>query len=182
MRFKIDENLPGEFVEMLRGAQHDAQSVLDEGLGGAPDTRLAEVCRSERRAIVTLDLDFADIRAYPPHEQAGLIVTRVEDQRKRRVLTVFEQVGGMLETEEVAGPLVAGAEGRGGEGGVARVGGTGGGEGGRALGGTRDAAQAAPREEDGRTRPPVRVRISLHGHSIGHLAVPTALGARSRNA
>ena len=105
MRFKIDENLPGEFVEMLRGAQHDAQSVLDEGLGGAPDTRLAEVCRSEQRAIVTLDLDFADIRAYPPHEQAGLIVLRVEDQRKQRLLAVFEKVVAMLETEALAGRL-----------------------------------------------------------------------------
>ena len=37
MRFKIDENLPAEFVEMLRCAQHDALSVLDEGLGGAAD-------------------------------------------------------------------------------------------------------------------------------------------------
>ena len=105
IRFKIDENLPVEFVEMLRGAQHDAKSVLDEGLGGAPDARLAEACRAERRAIVTLDLDFADIRAYPPHEQAGLIVLRVEDQRKRRLLTVFEQVVAMLETEALAGRL-----------------------------------------------------------------------------
>ena len=105
MRFKIDENLPAEFVEMLRGASHDAQSVLDEGLGGAPDTRLAEVCRSEQRAIVTLDLDFADIRAYPPHEQAGLIVLRVEDQRKQRLLAVFEKVVAMLETEALAGRL-----------------------------------------------------------------------------
>ena len=105
MRFKIDENLPVEFVEMLRGAQHDAQSVLDEGLGGAPDTRLAEVCRSEQRAIVTLDLDFADIRAFPPHEQAGLIVLRVEDQRMQRLLAVFEKVVAMLETEALAGRL-----------------------------------------------------------------------------
>ena len=34
MRSKVDENLPAEFVEMLRAATHDAQSVLDEGLGG----------------------------------------------------------------------------------------------------------------------------------------------------
>ncbi len=105
MRFKIDENLPVEFVEMLRGAQHDAKSVLDEGLGGAPDARVAEACRAERRAIVTLDLDFADIRAYPPQEQAGVIVLRVEDQRKRRLLTVFEKVVAMLETEVLAGRL-----------------------------------------------------------------------------
>ena len=105
MRFKIDENLPAEFVEMLRAATHDARSVLDEGLGGVADDRVAQVCRAEDRAIVTLDLDFADIRVYPPHEQAGLIVLRVDDQRKRHLLAVFEQVVEMLDTEVLTGRL-----------------------------------------------------------------------------
>ena len=105
MRFKIDENLPGECVEMLRCAQHDAQSVLDEGLGGVVDERVAQAYRAEGRAIVTLDLDFGDIRAYPPHEYAGLIVLRVEDQRKRHLLPIFERVVAMLETEALAGRL-----------------------------------------------------------------------------
>ena len=103
MWFKIDENLPAEFVEMLRAATHDAQSVLNEGLGGVADDRVAQVCRDEHRAIVTLDLDFADIRAYPPHEQAGLIVLRVEDQRKRHLLVVFGQVVEMLDAEVLTG-------------------------------------------------------------------------------
>ena len=98
-------HLPAEFVEMLRSAEHDAQSVLDEGMGGAADARVAEACRAEGRAIVTLDLDFADIRAYPPNEQAGVIVLRVDDQRRQRLLTVFEQVVRMLETEDVRGHL-----------------------------------------------------------------------------
>ena len=105
MRFKIDENLPVEFVEMLRLAQHDARSVLDEGLSGAADDRLAQTCRTEERAIVTLDLDFGDIRAYPPHEQTGLIVLRVEDQRKQRLLAVFERVVELLDTEVLRGRL-----------------------------------------------------------------------------
>ena len=54
---------------------------------------------------MTLDLDFGDIRAYPPHEQAGLIVLRVEDQRKQRLLAVFERVVKLLDTEVLRGRL-----------------------------------------------------------------------------
>jgi predicted nuclease of predicted toxin-antitoxin system len=65
-KFKVDENLPVDVVELLSLAGHDAVSVLDQQLGGRPDPLLASVCQHEGRALVTLDLDFADIRTYPP--------------------------------------------------------------------------------------------------------------------
>jgi predicted nuclease of predicted toxin-antitoxin system len=65
MRFKVDENLPIEVAELLRQHQHDALTVLDQQLGGHPDPDVAQVCLVERRALVTLDLDFSDIRHYP---------------------------------------------------------------------------------------------------------------------
>ena len=68
MRFKADENLPVEAAEVLRGSGHDAQTVLEQQLGGTADSGLAVLCQREGRALVTLDLDFADIRAYPPAE------------------------------------------------------------------------------------------------------------------
>lgn len=36
MKFKLDENLPVDLVSDLRQAGHDADSVPDEGLTGAP--------------------------------------------------------------------------------------------------------------------------------------------------
>ena len=63
MRFKLDENLPIELAELFRRSGHDAQTVFDEELAGAEDAEIASVCIRERRAIVTLDMDFADIRA-----------------------------------------------------------------------------------------------------------------------
>ena len=59
---------------------HDAVTVLDQGLGGAKDFQLASICKGERRAIVTLDKDFSDIRSYPPSEYAGLVVFRLQTQ------------------------------------------------------------------------------------------------------
>lgn len=88
MRFKLDENLPIELTELFRRSGHDAQTVFDEGLAGAEDAEIASVCVRERRAIVTLDMDFADIRAYPPPEYAGIVVFRLDDQARDHVLGV----------------------------------------------------------------------------------------------
>lgn len=62
MKFKVDENLPIEVAELLQESGHDAVTVLDQHMGGQEDTTLAAVCLREGRTIITLDLDFADIR------------------------------------------------------------------------------------------------------------------------
>ncbi len=51
MRFKVDENLPVEVAELLRGAGHDAATVADQGVGGALDPDLATLIRGESRAL-----------------------------------------------------------------------------------------------------------------------------------
>jgi predicted nuclease of predicted toxin-antitoxin system len=76
MRFKIDEHLPVEIKELLTHHQHDAVTVPDEDMAGAVDPDVAQACQKEARALVTLDLDFSDIRAYPPEEYQGIIVFR----------------------------------------------------------------------------------------------------------
>lgn len=76
MRFKIDEHLPVEIKELLTHHQHDAVTVPDEGMAGAADPDVARACQKEARAFVTLDLDFSDIRAYPPEDYQGIIVFR----------------------------------------------------------------------------------------------------------
>jgi len=63
--FKVDENLPEDIAATLREAGHQASTVASQGLAGAEDARLAEVLRRERRILVTLDVDFADIRTSP---------------------------------------------------------------------------------------------------------------------
>ncbi len=71
MKFKVDENLPVEIAALLREAGHEAATVLDQKLGGNADPSIASVCRNEDRALVTLDMDFADIRSYPPNQYPG---------------------------------------------------------------------------------------------------------------
>jgi predicted nuclease of predicted toxin-antitoxin system len=99
MRLKIDENLPIEIATLLRDAGHEADTVIDEAMGGAIDESLIARCRDEDRVIVTLDLDFANTRAYPPEHYAGLVVLRLASQRKPHVIAVFAQVLPLLAAE-----------------------------------------------------------------------------------
>ena len=82
MRFKTDENLPLEAAQLLRRAGHDAITILDQQMGGDPDENVASACRREDRVLITLDLDFADLRTYPPESHPGVVVLRLRRQDK----------------------------------------------------------------------------------------------------
>lgn len=104
-RFKLDENLPTEATDVFRNAGHEAVSVMDQQMGGHPDENVAAVCQRERRAVVTLDLDFADIRAYPPADYAGIIVLRLARLDRARVLSVLTRLTPLLDVEPLVGRL-----------------------------------------------------------------------------
>ncbi|MGH3144834.1 MAG: DUF5615 family PIN-like protein [Rubrobacter sp.] len=105
MKFKVDENLPVELTEELRGAGHEAVTVAEQQLVGSSDLDLSEVCRSEDRVLVTLDLDFADIRTYPPEDYPGIIVLRLVRQDKFYVLDVFRRLLKVIGREPLDGRL-----------------------------------------------------------------------------
>ncbi|MCP3957168.1 MAG: hypothetical protein GY719_04890 [bacterium] len=105
MRFKIDENLPVDLAKLLRESGHDAETVYDEDLIGAPDPEIVALCQSENRVVVTFDLDFSDIRAYPPAEHQGLVVLRLKRQDRDHVLKTMERLLPLFEEEEIAGKL-----------------------------------------------------------------------------
>jgi|SRR5690554_615809 len=103
MKFKIDENLPIECVEVLKEAGYKADTVIDEGLGGCPDPLIYNVCLKEKMILVTLDLDFSDIRAYPPSYHDGIIVMRLSNQSKKRIIVKLTQIIPVIKAEEIKG-------------------------------------------------------------------------------
>ncbi len=106
MRFKVDENLPIDVAEILRANSHDAMTIFDQEMVGEPDPRVASVCRVEQRALVTLDLDFSDIRTYPPAAHPGIIILRPRTQSKPDVLALLGRLLPLLGgVERLAGNL-----------------------------------------------------------------------------
>ena len=101
MKFKIDENLPVELANLLQEAGYDAMTVNQQELSGEKDQIIFDICQQEGRVLVTLDLDFADIRSYPPKQFLGIMVLRVIRQDKPYLISVFQKVIRFLSQESV---------------------------------------------------------------------------------
>jgi predicted nuclease of predicted toxin-antitoxin system len=105
MRAKLDENLPAEAADLLRAAGWRCDTVHDEGLAGADDGRVAAACRVEARVLFTMDVDFADIRAYPPSEYEGIVVLRPTTPSRRNVLALLARVVSVIKADWVGHQL-----------------------------------------------------------------------------
>ena len=77
MKIKLDENLGNREANYFRQAGHDVATVLEEGLCSSADEKLIEICRSEERCLVTLDLDFGNPLLFKPEDYAGIAVLRL---------------------------------------------------------------------------------------------------------
>lgn len=96
MQIKLDENMPVEAVVAFQNASYQADTVGDEQLAGHVDSSIALVCKRENRILITLDLDFSDIRHYPPEEYPGIIVLRPAIQNRGTILRLVENVVTLL--------------------------------------------------------------------------------------
>ena len=89
---KLDENMGRSHVELLRAAGYQVDRVTDEGLSGAADPAVWQRVQAERRFFITLDLDFSDVRLYPPGSHAGVLLLRPRSKSRDAVAEVRQGV------------------------------------------------------------------------------------------
>ena len=106
MRIKVDEDLPGQVVQLLRVSGYDASSVTEQGMGGWKDPELWQAVQREKRFLVTADKGFGDIRQYPPGTHAGVLVLRPDQDGIEPVLRLLQQVLSTGSLEAFNGALV----------------------------------------------------------------------------
>ena len=80
MHFLVDENLPVDVAEILRGSGHDVLHVAETDRRGASDREIWQLATREARIIMTRDLDFPIPELPKP---PGLILLRVPDAFSR---------------------------------------------------------------------------------------------------
>jgi len=73
LEFLIDENISPLVAQELRALGYNVKHVREVGLKGCSDREVIEYAKREKRALITLDADFADVRKYPPGTHAGII-------------------------------------------------------------------------------------------------------------
>jgi predicted nuclease of predicted toxin-antitoxin system len=79
MRFLIDANLPRAVIDVVQSLGHQVEFARDIGLASATDQQIAQYALQHRAALLTRDLDFGDIRRYPPDRYSGIVVLRLPD-------------------------------------------------------------------------------------------------------
>ena len=80
MKLKLDENLGERGRLALLQAGHEVETVGSQGLCAAADATLQDVCQVEGRALITLDLYFANPLRFPPAESPGFAVIRLPNR------------------------------------------------------------------------------------------------------
>ena len=110
MKFKVDENLPADLVADLRAAGHNADTVSDQGLAGAPDLVIMARVQSDARALLTMDKGIADVRMYPPDQFAGIVLFRPRTAGRRATLAFVRQYLPALLKMDLAGRLLVVAD------------------------------------------------------------------------
>ncbi|MBI4699912.1 MAG: DUF5615 family PIN-like protein [Deltaproteobacteria bacterium] len=106
-RFLIDEDMPRSMARALRASGFDAADVRDVGLRGCADADVFRFALAHRMAIVTADLDFADVRTYALGSHEGIIVARFPNELPvgDLVAAVVRAVAGLAD-DDLRGALV----------------------------------------------------------------------------
>jgi predicted nuclease of predicted toxin-antitoxin system len=92
MKIKIDECLPRDITGLLTVKGHQVETVTDEGLTGSPDDIIWETVQTEKRFLITSDIDFSDIRRYVPGTHQGLLLLRLKKEGKNHILSYLRQL------------------------------------------------------------------------------------------
>ncbi|XGB41820.1 MAG: DUF5615 family PIN-like protein [Nodosilinea sp. LVE1205-7] len=81
MRIKLDEHLGSvRVVTWLRIAGHEVATVREQNLVSAPDDQLIDVCRGERRCLVTCDRGFGNRLRFNPAHYSGIVLIRLSSR------------------------------------------------------------------------------------------------------
>jgi predicted nuclease of predicted toxin-antitoxin system len=105
VKLKLDENLAERHRIRLESANHDVTTVVQQGFRGVSDVDLFELCKNEQRAVVTLDMDFSNVLAFPPEGTAGVIVLRGRNGLLRTIDRLIESLTQALETNDPTNTL-----------------------------------------------------------------------------
>jgi predicted nuclease of predicted toxin-antitoxin system len=106
VRIKVDEDLPGQIVEIFAGCGYHAVTVVEQGWTGLDDRELWLRVQREKRWLVTADKGFGDLRVYPPGKHAGVVLLRADRESRRAYVALARNAVHRLDLESLAGSVV----------------------------------------------------------------------------
>ena|SRR3990170_2153175 len=92
MRFLADMGVSQRVVSWLRNEGHDALHVREDNLLRLPNGLIFEKAYSEKRILLTFDLDFGEIVALSGGRNVSVILFRLRNTRTQHVIDRLKNV------------------------------------------------------------------------------------------
>lgn len=112
MQFLGDMGVSLRVIEWLRAAGHDAVHLRDEGLQRLPNGDIFQKGLTEKRIVLTFDLDFGEILAGSAGQVVSVVLFRLHDTRTSHVMERLQTVLDQSAAELLAGAIIVVEEGR----------------------------------------------------------------------
>ena len=106
MNFLADECVYSITTQSLRTWGHNVLTAQEIGLAGKPDETILTYAVEHRRVLITIDMDFSNIRRYPPKSHTGIIVLKIRPRSVEKVHNVLAQVLRDVSAEQLGKSLV----------------------------------------------------------------------------
>lgn len=106
MNIFADECVYKVTVDLLRSWEHDVLTVQDVGLAGKPDEEILAYATMHERVLITIDMDFSNIRHYSPKSHKGIIVAKIRPRNLDAVHKILKYALNHIEPERLSKSLV----------------------------------------------------------------------------
>ena len=106
MRLFADENIQDLTIAFLRDLGHDVQDVRGVGMRSALDGEVYAYAQANKRALLTFNGGFADVRELERGEHYGVIRMRVKSQRIHNLHPILQSALSQLEGFDLENTLV----------------------------------------------------------------------------
>jgi predicted nuclease of predicted toxin-antitoxin system len=112
MKFLLDQNISPKTTSYLRSLGHDAVDTRMLKLGEASDEDLWKLSVSEKRILITFDLDFTDVRERTDRFGPGIIIFRTRSTTSATVNNRLKYLFDRFEEKDLQGKLIIITENR----------------------------------------------------------------------
>lgn len=106
MKFLADECVYYVTTQLLRTWGYDVLTAQEVGLAGKPDEEVLAYSVKHERVLITIDMDFSNIRRFPPKSYIGIIILKIRPRVAEKIHNVLEQVLRDMDSEQLSKSLV----------------------------------------------------------------------------
>ena len=106
MSILLDHYVPRRYLRLLNEWGYEASLLIDHTDADAPDDEVIQLARQLDAALLTVDMDLANVLAYPPQEYGGIIVMRYPIEDEEVLDDTLHQMLATLYRDELRGALI----------------------------------------------------------------------------